>query len=506
MHRALHPQARPDLAGKRPTGWQAAALLYLVLPVALFLSFFSSYVLAVLGLGFIGWAAWRILRNGLEPSSISRPVAGALLALACVLAGTCGILPPLWQNADYSKHYGVLKLLIESHRWPVVFDAGQGPETLRYYLGWYLVPAGLCRALGEGALDYVLAAWTALGLWLTFLLLAEHLKVKNRWLVVPAALLFMLFSGADQLGTALTGHLTAYPDHYEWWASFYQFSSMMTSLVWAPQHGLAAWLAVGLLLGAGAESWVITHAGLLFFATFFWSPLCAVGIIPFVLAAGRANRFRQLLSISNVASVLTLAAPLFGYLMSSTAAIPHEWIFQVPGWTIPNLVAFWLLEFGIFALIVTTIGTERKLQFAVSIAVLLLVPLFTLGFSNDFSMHVPAPAIAVLAFIVIELVVTRPWRQTLPLALPFLLGLGTPYAEWSRSFRWANRDRMDSPVYTLRMDLKNPFRDQYVAPYPNLFLRTVKRVRALPPSPIQAAPPAPEVAPPAKRTRRHKKK
>ncbi|MEO7036894.1 MAG: hypothetical protein ABI548_23290 [Polyangiaceae bacterium] len=506
MKRAF-PLNRPSDAarGAYATRAQAAALAYLVLPVGLFLGCFSSYLLAVLGLGFIGWAAWRISRNGFERGATSRPVAAALLGLACALAASSGILPPLWQNSDYPKHYGILKLLIESRRWPVVFDAGQGPETLRYYLGWYLVPAGLCRALGAGALNYVLAAWTALGLWLVFLLLAEQLKVKNRWLVVSAALMFMFFSGADQLGATLTGRIAAYPDHYEWWSGFYQFSSIMTSLVWAPQHGLAAWLAIGLLLGVGAESWIVTHGGLLFFATLFWSPLCAVGIVPFVLAAGWKSHFRQLLSVSNALSVLTLAAPLFGYLLSKTAAIPHKWIFQVPGWTVPNLVAFWLLEFGIFALIVAAIGTERKMEFGVAIGVLLLVPLFTLGFANDFSTRVSAAAIAMLAFVVVEVVVTKPWRQTIPLALPFVLGLGTPYAELSRSFRWANQGRMDSPLFVMRMDLSNPFREQYVAPFPNRFLRSVKRIAVLSSAPVQAEP-TPKVAPPVRRTRHRKKK
>ncbi|MEO7038268.1 MAG: hypothetical protein ABI548_30140 [Polyangiaceae bacterium] len=455
----------------RPTVWQAAALLYLALPMFLFLLFFSRYVLAVPAVCFMAWATWQLLRNGVE-QSVSRAVAGPLLLLALVLVASSGLMPPLWQLTDYPKHYAILHLLVDNH-WPVVVDLGNGHEVLRYYLGWYLVPAGLCKLLGSGAITGTVLAWTALGLWLVFLLLAEALKPKNRWQALAAAALFMFFSGADQLGQTLTGHILPYPDHFEWWATFYQYPSMMTGLVWAPQHGLAAWLSVGLLINATAQPRLIAHAGLLFFAVFFWSPFCALGIVPFVLVAAGSVGFRHLLSRSNFLSVPAIAPALLGYSFSDTGQIFRAWIWEFPNWTFQNLVAFWVLEFAIFAAVVFAIGTRRTTMFRVAVIVLLLVPFYSVGAFNDFSMRVPTPALAILAFIGIEIMLTQPWRRSLPLMIVFALGLPTPLSEISRPFRKANEPgcRANRKGMIMEFDMANTFRVQYLAPYPNRFVR-----------------------------------
>jgi hypothetical protein len=505
MIKSILAFARAD-EGTRPTIWQAASLLYLSLPLALFFLCFSSYVWGTLGACFLAWAWWRFVRSGVE-RSVSRPVAGALLLLACLFVAFSGILPPLWQDSDWPKHYAILQLLMKQH-WPVVIDAGAGPEVLRYYLGWYLVPAGLSKLLGHRSIDFTVAAWTALGLWLVFLLLAEALKTKSQWWSVLAAFLFMFFSGLDQLGVALTGHLLGYPDHWEWWASFYQFSSIMTTLVWVPQHGLAAWIAVGLLLNASPGSRIISHAGLLFFAAFFWSPLSAVGLVPFVLlVAARGRAFRELLSVSNFLSVAALAPPVVGYLMASTGQIPHLWIFRIPTWTVQNLVCFWLLEFGVFALLVWSVGTTRPAMFAVAVAMLLLIPLYSLGAMNDFAMRASTAPLAVLAFIGIEIILTRPSRTTLPLIVAFALGIGTPCAEISRGVRWATPEgRMNRPEVRYRFDPTNGFRAQYVAPYPNRFIRSVSSIAIVDGAPAPVPIPEPVAPPrPARRKRfRHK--
>jgi hypothetical protein len=460
-------QGEPAL---RPTLWQASAVLYLTLPVVLFLLFFSSYALAATGICFVGWALWQLLREGVE-RSVSRPIAGALLLIACLFIASSGMLPPLWQNGDYGKHYTILYALMD-HHWPVVIDVGNGPEMLRYYLGWYLVPTGLSKFIGHKTIDYTMACWSALGLWLVFLLLAEALQVesKSRWWALLAVLMFMFFSGMDHLGVALTGHLLGYPDMFEWWAIWYQFSSIMTSLVWSPQHGLATWLGVGLLLNARPGSKIMTHIGLIFLAVLFWSPLCAVGIVPFVLVAAGAKGFRGLLSVSNFVSLVALAPPLVGYLTADSARFPHVWMFNVPSWNVENIVCFWLLEFGIFALLVGAIGTTRKTMFGVAVATLLLIPLFSMGAMNDFAMRASTAPIAVLAYIGIEIILSKPWRRTLPLVVVFALGLGTPFAEISRGYRWASRGGRG---LAMGLDMTNSFRTQYVAPYPNRFLRSV---------------------------------
>ncbi|MEJ0063007.1 MAG: hypothetical protein WDO70_07360 [Alphaproteobacteria bacterium] len=456
----------------RLTVWQAAALLYLLLPLAIFLLFFSNGLMAAAGLIFIGWSVWRLMRDGVE-QSLSMPMACGLLLVSCFMIALSGILPPLGQDFDYRKHYGILKLLID-HPWPVVIDNGEAPVMLRYYLGWYLVPAGLCKLFGPALLDSVLAVWSALGLWLIFALLAESLKIKNRWLAILAAPMFMFFSGADLAGTALTklySSVPLYHDHYEYWALFYQYQAVMTTFMGSLQHGLPAWIAIGLLLSAGPSSRLLSHAGLFFFAILFWSPLCALGTAPFILvsSATGTKSLKQLFSASNFLSAAALGLPIMGYLFSGTQEIPHGWIFDTPGWTMNNLIMFWILEFGLFAVLAMMIGTERSAMLYTAALVLLLAPFVRTGIANDFPMRVSIPALAVLAWIVIEIILTRPLLKTLPLIMVFMLGVNTAYMGIARGFR--HDFRADAPDRIMLMTPENKYRAQYIAPYPSPFVR-----------------------------------
>ena len=93
-HRLTGGEMKTRLSAPRPSVWQAAALLYLLVPVWLFLLFFSSYALALAGCVLTGWAMSRFLRDGVQ-RSLSRPIALALLLVACVLVASTGMLPPL---------------------------------------------------------------------------------------------------------------------------------------------------------------------------------------------------------------------------------------------------------------------------------------------------------------------------------------------------------------------------------------------------------------------------
>jgi hypothetical protein len=451
-----------------------AAFLYLLVPLILFLGFFANYLLAIPSLIFLGICCYRLIRPVTWPP-IFLPVAASLFVVAAIFTALAGIVPPLYQNSDWDKHYAILKILI-TNPWPVVITyADQSREVLRYYLGWYLIPASLCKALGLSGIDLAVGAWTILGLGLFFLLLAEILGIERKWSAVAFAVMFMFFSGADVIGQSLTrAPLPAY-HHLECWAGWYEYPSNITSLFWTPQHALAGWIAIGLLLNQTiAAQWSVKYAGVLFFSVFFWSPFVAVGIVPFILAAAYQHNPRALLSWPNFLSVLFLAPILFGYMLSDSQGVPKNLIFTTGhGWTWGNLVAFYLLEFGLFAMLLATLGTRRPELLAVTVLTLLAIPLLRMGVYNDFAMRTSVPALGAMAILVAEAFIVHPWRKTLPLLIVFLLGIGTGVGEISRGFVYPRTNPLEvSPEFISSKTGKwQPFHSQYFAPYPNWFLR-----------------------------------
>ena len=448
--------------------------LYLLVPLILFLGAFANYMVAVPGLIFLGICCYQLLRPVRCPP-ISVPVAGSLLLVAALFVVLAGIVPPLYQNSDWNKHYAILKVLI-TNPWPVVIThADQSRDVLRYYLGWYLVPAALCKVLGLGGMDLAVGGWTILGLWLFFQLLSEILGIEGKWSAVAAAVIFMFFSGADVIGHALTGAPPPIYHHLEWWARYYEYPSNITSLFWTPQHALAGWIAIGLIMnGTIAARWSVKYAGVLFFAVFFWSPFVAVGIVPFILAAAYKHDLRALISWPNILSVLFLGPMLFGYILSDSQGVPRHLIFMIGNdWTWGNLIGFYLLEFVIFSLILATLGTRRPEILAVAIVSLLAIPLLDMGIYNDFAMRTSIPALGVMAILVVEAFLVHPWRKTLPLLIVFLLGIGTGVAEISRGFVFPRTKPADVSVDFMlsKTGLAAPFHSQYFAPYPNWFLR-----------------------------------
>jgi hypothetical protein len=394
-----------------------AAIAYLTLPLVIFvLGWFEIWA----ALPLVACVAYALKPMAVPIPADSRGLPITRLQLTVAIAVGCawsvcgGTGHVLFANPDWHLRDAVLHDLVAG-RWPVGYGALNGYETmLRAPLGYYLPAALLGKWSGLRAAHFAIAAWTAVGATL-FLLQVLSLTPARIGAVLTTALVIVFFSGFDIIGSLLhVPHFIAHwgvTRHLEWWAGSYQYSSMTTQLFWVPNHALGAWLAIGLLYrwpvcpqpGRAALDFMLP---MLVVAVALWSPLAALGLLPFLLLralAGRVSgRSARFLDPRVWAPALVVGVVVGAYLTLDAGRIPRSWTVGRSGSGAADIARdlllqaeFFLLEAGFIG--VAILAIRRSSQVALALGVLALLPLVSFGAANDFVMRVSIPSLAVLA-------------------------------------------------------------------------------------------------------------
>lgn len=358
-------------------------------------------------------------------------------------------------NPDWAVRDAVYADLIYTH-WPLAYgDAEGAPLIMRSAIGYFLPPAALTHALGIGTADWMLFIWTALGTTLFLLLLPLPQKATARLGII--LLLVVFFSGMDFLGTILrNGDLPIFPLRLEWWVPF-SYSSLSGQLFWAPNHTLAIWIATALFYRHWANPQLPSVMAILLPMLCIWTPFAIMGVIPFLLlwAVGWIHTRRPL----NITSLQWLNAIVLTALIVRLMTIGIDHIPALPSKEnspvhihdstkyLADYTLFVLMEFGLLALVLWKQRPPAPGLFLLSAGILLLLPLYQFGPSNDSLLRLSVPPLLVL-MLAAETTVSQ-WlvsRQAPPLGktlLIFLLiGAHTPFNEiWrAATFRQIKAD------------------------------------------------------------------
>jgi hypothetical protein len=390
------------LGAEAPDRLTLACTAYLLLPGLMFLG---------------GWAqTWAVLLAGgaaVVSLALSPGWRGAwpeglrttLLCLACGLlwAAFTGAQHWIYATADWQVRDAVLRDLA-SYPWPVAYDE-EVVWLLRAPLGFFL-PAGLVgRSAGFAASQVALWLWTGLGLALVLLLLSRLARAGKVELASLAAL-FLVFGGVDILPNIVldhlygTGPLASWGRGGEWWARAFQYPGHVTSLLWAPNHTMPAWLGALMLLRHGRTGGFAASLALPLAAGAFWSPVSTAGAA--LLGGIWVLQVRQLkaalLSPANWLA-LVFAAPICLYLIAGSGQVPHGWVFMIR----PPLEAAWrwplflLVEVLVWA--VPAAFLVRGHRFGAAVALLCLLPAYVFGPGNEAASRGSQAALAVLAVV-----------------------------------------------------------------------------------------------------------
>jgi hypothetical protein len=463
----------------------ASSVVYLSIPLVVFL---FGYLRSWIGLPLATLLLVHLARlHSGTPSAGSKPrlipIRTLLFALFVALAWLAfsGIGGIGYQRWDFIKHNAVLKTLIDC-AWPVRWSVP--PYSFVYYFAWYLPAALVGKAFGWGAAQFALLLWSLLGVVLTLLWVQQ---LARRWFwTLPVMFLFM--SGLDLIGYLLLHHNLPHADQLEWWShpsgrssAFYivaQYSGSTSLLYYVPQQAIAGWLATALVLHTIYTRSYGEYLPTYFMALLLWSPLAAVGLIPFGLVAAwrlRVNDYFTAINIALVPATVTILA-----LFYLSRAFPGE-----GGWPVLSdfsarglpLLLFLALEVGVYFVCVAVWIREQtaldKWVAAVALLFLVLCPLYSYGAFNDWVMRSSIPALFVLWILLLRSLENKSIRVLAYCA--WLIGATTALAEIARSLeRFKHRPPDAASVsYVPAMGIEQKLREQYYGDGQSVFFRWI---------------------------------
>ena len=443
------PASAKDAAGDAlPTACRLA-IVYLTLPVVIWLLGWFEWWFGVPAVVLLTAGLWRALTRKISDARAGRRLATVALpfALACVM-----LLPPggLFDPAgsDWMAHRAVFLDLARGD-WPtyVTDYLRDEPPLLRYYLGYFMAPGLAAKWLGPDALHWAVPLWTWGGLTLLVALVADGLPTRRAMLLAVAV--FVFFSGMDVLEHVLHDGLPAVarrlverfgvdglafirsPSSAEWVAYhahgsgdiasmlvpasplFLEYLSNVHVFSVSPQHFIGGGLTTLLMLRLRGEPRFLAASGIVLASCLFWSPLLCIGLLPLIGAMFVKKGVRPFLGWRNVLLAPALAALLALYLGSGQVDFPRGWLWELYASGVQlaaDVGFFYLAEFLLLALVLWWLRPRlvREPFFVAAVLVLLAVPWFWYGGPRFNEFHrVAIPSLFVLAYFAARAVAER---------------------------------------------------------------------------------------------------
>lgn len=368
----------------------------------------------------------ELLRRRVEWPWLSQCLVIALLW--CVIGGQGHFI---FAKDDWLYRDAVLADL--TTRWlPVVYADGAENWLLRAPLGMYLLPGGVGHVFGLRAAHLAQLLQNSVILGAT-LYLATLVWPRRRLVFIA---LFIAFSGLDVIPVLLKTGGASMLVNLSFWSDQWQYSSNVTQLVWSPNHTLPGWFFAALAVLYLRREIDLAALAAASAPLALWSPLTLVGAAAlFLFFVVRAPR--ELLSLRfALACAAGLAfLPILAYLAADAGEVPHAWLVFAPRFFDDYFlfILFALTQVFFLAFFRERIEPWFRSALFFSIALLLVIPAYSVGYMNDFSQRAPIAPRALLAFgfdaLIIDLMISGPALALLGALVIVLVGAVTPTLE-----------------------------------------------------------------------------
>lgn len=436
------------------------AVLYIAVPMMIFLAGWAKWWIAVIGICVILFGMYKMLRNVPEQEY---PALGshigiwiAVLLIITVWVYMSGVGRLSYQNGDHLWRNRIFRLLVNQD-WPVVkritIDGVEYTRGMVYYIGFWLPAAVIGKLFGLTAGYCFQAIWAVAGIFLFYYFLCVYLKKVAVWPVV----VFALFSGLDMIGNCVMngGPFKLFGmEHLELWAGYMQYSSNTTLLFWVFNQAVPIWLILMMVLIQKKNRNMV----LIISFALLTSTLPFIGLIPFFLYQGIKNysggkgsfsqKFgsfcRDTFTIENVICGGFVGIFSFLYLRENGSG-QHIAINPIPSFR-PFLMRFLVfLTMEVFVYLIATYRYQKKrFLYWMLIPLFVFIPLVQIGFSMDFCMRASIPALTVLCILVIDTMFrsreNKDWVTLTALIVVFALGSLTSLQEINRSIFYTVQD------------------------------------------------------------------
>ncbi len=416
---------RPDDRNPKPFLLNLIVLIcfcYLILPVMIFILGFVRIEASGVLIGLTALVCYRSIRSVIASIAFKIQIRNisaewrfwrwhlllmGVLTLAWLSFSSIGGIG--YRNFDSGIRSSLLWHLVTSS-WPLYFPAGYfgdafgvaSDKAYVYYFAYYLPAAIAGKLLGWKVANLVLFTYSWVGVWLALVLVRMYVRQRARMVTLLVFTGICLFGGMDYVFNRLLA-LTA--DRSEMWLNPFYYFSHTRNLFWAPQHCLPSWLMTGVVLNRRQVSPSLMRIfPLVTVSLILWSPLCLIGIVPFIFPLIK-HYWRGWLRL-NPESILTCLV----FILLISFIISNDFSFKIL--FVPYAMAdFWrsyslfiLTEFVILSIVLFLnpykIGGFNILITALSM--LFLIPFFMLGTWNDWSIKLSMPSLFVVSVLLIK--------------------------------------------------------------------------------------------------------
>jgi hypothetical protein len=371
------------------------------------------------------------------------------------------------QNADYKASNALFKDLIIQD-WPPGLSVGGVQKPIVYYVAYYLPAAAVGKILGWVPANLFLFVWTLIGALLAFIWFwrHSHISIRRRTSrIIGLAIVFCLAGGLDYLGYyVLKEKVFGLAKHIDVWAGYFQYSSNTTLMYWVPQQAIAGWLLISMIIDSIKEIQDVKYLGMVTSSCIIWSPFSVLGSLPYLIFAllvylspkNRKFLFNRAAFLSILASIWIGTTHLL-YIISNQFKFPIGLLLNKVENDIryiQHLLAFWFVEYGFLTFIVLLflalgilisrsplVKNLKSLQekwfaflrkdynlspihfylFLLSIVILTILPLFTMGIHNDLVMRASIPSLFIFWTFVIKILIDAPIRTKIRLSALHIL-------------------------------------------------------------------------------------
>lgn len=390
------------------------ALLYLWVPVMIFLAGWVKWIIAVPVLALSCYGLYLNFRDHIRDPDENRERHGKkyicwilvilILLVWCLLSGQKAFC---FQAGDWIKHNDILEDLINGP-WPLRYQYDGKEGVLSYYLLGYLFPALSGKWMGVQAAEWVLLFQTLAGLVLTVSLMARYAGVKNCCGLLLLCFVFILFSTFIFPLDKIYELICPGDVHREkqWMSSgiLIQYSSNIIQLRWVFQQSVSAWIATILLMSeeGNVKTWGLICTPVILYSAFAFCGLAALVMVRWCChiysEANRKDCVKELFNIQNgiaLAVLLVLTGYIAGNLLQPKPESVGMGLEFIDYSGHKTLFVLFQLSWGVWAVVLG--WQERKNIWLYGAAVTLFVlPFFRMGYWNDLCMRTSIPALFVL--------------------------------------------------------------------------------------------------------------
>lgn len=383
------------------------ALIWLGVPVLLFIIFWWKWWVALPVVGMMLWSVVQIFGRQSEDvlsakgysdiklSSKAWCVAAVILAyvLICGIGGFVAQMPNdhAWRNAIFYD--------LARQPWPVVYGDGPDAPYLCYYFGFWLPAALVAKATGTiMAGDLAQALWAGWGTWIALCFLFSMTGGRVRWRIL---LIFIFFNSWDALSSAFFSE--EYYNIFE--------DPLVPQLMWlsttSSHFGCSAnGVFYNFIYNQAIPTWVmmsvILHERhkpqrLMFWFGFLviFAPIPALALIPYI-AFCLLRSYKRIFTISNLTGfVVALLSSLF--LLSNNSGGQFR-VLDIDGspWTLIFMsLGYAVLSYGVFIPFIWRYIRRCPLFWSLLILAV-VVPLFGIGTTPDLAWRISVPLVILL--------------------------------------------------------------------------------------------------------------